>query len=148
MKTNTPQLAKFRRFVRGLRQKTSASSPVDVETIAIGLLERLWHTAATSTPAGDIGRLENDVLCEMLGWYGDADSLVTLLVECGWLDHHPTHRLVVHDWHHHCPTWVRGSLRRWGKSFANGADPRAKYPKTDHRTTRKPRSPIPQGTVL
>jgi len=113
MISTATQTAKFRLWVRRLRQ-TLPAMPIDVETAAVGLLERLWHTAASSSPRGDIGKLEDELIAEMVGWNQDATQLIDLLVESGWLDRDDDHRLVVHDWHQHAPNYVKGIAARQG----------------------------------
>jgi hypothetical protein len=51
----------------------------------------------------------------MVDWEGDADQLIEALIECGWIDSSDQYRLVVHDWHEHCPTYVRGGLAKQKK---------------------------------
>ena len=88
--------------------------PIDVETIAVGILERLWHSTVTDAFRGDIGKLANDEIAESLGWFGDADLIVSILLESNWLDEHDECRLVVHDWADHAPKWVRGNAAQYG----------------------------------
>lgn len=120
MIAKTTQNAKFRLFVRHLRG-VLPPLPVDLETVAVGLLERLWHTAATSAPRGDIGRFSDDLICEMVGWHGESTTLIGLLLECGWLDPSDEHRLIVHDWAQHCPTYVKGNVAQLGGFASVGA---------------------------
>ncbi len=105
MKHQTPTLAKFKRLARrlGIRQYEAA-----------GVLEMLWITTQTNCPRGDIGSLTNEDIAISLDWQGDDDELVTALVDCGWLDEHPEHRLVVHDWHDHAPRYIKGLVARKG----------------------------------
>ena len=89
----------------------------------VGLLESLWMMTARSHICGDIGKSDNIDIAAAIEWDQDEDLLVSALVKCGWLDEHPVHRLVVHDWNIHCPNHVKGNIARHGKSFAN-LDPR------------------------
>ena len=75
----------------------------------VGLLESLWHMASTQAQRGDIGKWSNEDIAAQLEWGGDETALIEALVGCGWLDEHPEHRLVVHDWHAHADTTVRRS---------------------------------------
>jgi hypothetical protein len=109
----TTQNAKFRLLARRLRAAIG-TSPVSVETITVGLLERLWHLAATSAPRGDIGRHDDELIAEMVGWDGSAEILIAALVDSRWLDRHPEHRLVVHDWHDHAPNFIKGNVLKMG----------------------------------
>lgn len=106
--------SKFKKLVRLLRNALPTSMPIDVETIATGILERLWHTTATDAFRGDIGRLSNDEIAESVGWFGDADMIVSMLIESRWIDPHDKCRLVVHDWAEHAPNWVKGNAKNHG----------------------------------
>jgi hypothetical protein len=110
---STATSGKFRRLVRKLRPLLG-DVPCAVETIAVGLLERLWHVAISSAFRGDIGRFDNEEIAEMIGWHGEADVLIALLVSERWLDHDPTYRLLVHDWHEHAPRHVKANAAKQG----------------------------------
>lgn len=112
------QSGKFISLVRRLRNLLP-DSPVAHETIAIGILESLWHAACVSAKRGNIGCLPNEVIAEMCGWLGDADELIELLVECRWLDRSDEHRLLIHDWQDHAPNFVRGVVKRQGGFLGN-----------------------------
>lgn len=113
MKTQAIQSVKFLRLKRRLRL---------AHWQCVGILESLWLITQTNAPRGDIGRLSNEDIAAMLEWPDDADELVNALVECGWLDRSEEFRLLVHDWQHHCPAYIRGSLSSQGTSFA-GCEP-------------------------
>lgn len=117
MKHDTESKAKFRRLVRRLRPLFS-DVLVDVETIAVGILERLWNATTRDAPQGDIGRLDDDMIAESVGWHGSPDDLIEILVESKWLDRCEVHRLVIHDWPDHAPDFIRGNLKRWNRQFA------------------------------
>lgn len=57
MMHNATEGLKFRRFVRRLRGLLNewAGLPVDVETIAVGLLERLWHIGIRTCQIATLG---------------------------------------------------------------------------------------------
>lgn len=84
---------------------------------AVGLLEFLWAFVAQQTPQGNIGRWRNEVIAKESQWSGDADEFVTALIESGFLDPCPTHRLLIHDWDEHCPNWVRAKLKKKELTF-------------------------------
>lgn len=109
----TPNSGKFRRLVRRLRPLVG-TVPVAVETIAVGLLERLWHIATAEAIRGDVGRFDDEELAEMVGWHGDAEALVCLLVEEKWLDRCDVHRVLIHDWNDHAPRHVKANAARQG----------------------------------
>lgn len=103
MKLGTTELPKFKRFKRRLKLSTWG---------AAGVLELLWNFTCRSAPAGNIGKHSNEDIALGIDWEDDADELVNALVECGWLDKSAEHRLVVHDWDEHCPTWIKGNNAR------------------------------------
>lgn len=86
---------------------------------AIGVLESLWHLTARQAPCGDIGRLANEDIAVGIGWSADAGELVAALVCCGWVDEHPEHRLVIHDWHEHADDAVKKAIARNKLRFAS-----------------------------
>lgn len=109
MKANTPELMKFKRLQRRLGETRRGT---------IGLLESLWIEVSRNCPEGDVGRFSDEEIAIMVDWEGEPIALVNALVECGWLDQCHEHRLVVHDWADHCPTYVRGGLAKRGKVIA------------------------------
>lgn len=114
MKANTPDLMKFKRLQRKLHESRRG---------VIGLLESLWIETAKNCPQGDIGRFSNEEIAIMVDWDGDPDFLVNTMVECRWLDQCGVHRLVVHDWKDHCPTYVKGGLSKQNKAIAIATPP-------------------------
>lgn len=109
MKSNTPQHHKFLRLKRRFKLTLWQT---------VGILESLWLLTCTNAPDGAIGKLSNEDIAAGIDWQDDADSLITTLIECGWLDQCPKNRLVVHDWADHCPNYIRGGLAKKSKSFA------------------------------
>ena len=85
----------------------------------IGILEAMWLFTQREAPRGDIGKFDNETLAIELEWDGDPEMLVVTLVETRWLDAHPVHRLVVHDWHNHAPRYVHSLVQRYG-GFVTG----------------------------
>lgn len=73
----------------------------------VGILENLWHFAATYAQRGDIGRHSNEAIARAVDWQGDAGELVEALIAAGWLDRCcDRHRLRVHDWPEHADQGV------------------------------------------
>ena len=105
--------AKFASFVRWLRPRVEGHG-LAAETIAVGLLERLWHATINNAKRGDIGRLTDEQIAEAIGWHMDASELVEAMVAVGWLDRHPDHRLLTHDWHDHAPNFVKANEQKMG----------------------------------
>jgi len=85
----------------------------------IGVMESLAHFTAKHAPRGDVGKWENAEIAAAIGWPADdADRLVDVLVEVGFLDRHPVHRLLVHDWPDHADDSVKKTLKARGETFA------------------------------
>jgi len=96
---------------------------------AIGILEALWHFAARYAPQGDIGKHPDSVIAKAVYWERPTGErgvkaeckLSAALVEAGWLDTCPVHRLIVHDWCDHADEAVTKYLSRHGLSFVETA---------------------------
>ncbi len=78
----------------------------------VGLLESIWHLAATEAWRGDIGKLSNEDIALAIDYRGDEDKLIDALVSSGWLDLDGTHRLLVHDWPEHADQAVQKRAER------------------------------------
>ncbi len=91
---------------------------------ALGLMEALWNVGAAQAPAGDIGRLTDDDIAMEILYSGDPAVLIEAMVYAVYLDRHPKHRLIVHDWHIHSDDTTDNKLARAGRCYANGAAPR------------------------
>lgn len=113
MKHQVPESMKFKRLCRRL-----GVTPA----LAAGTLELLWIATQKEAPRGDIGKFSNEDIAIAVWWDGDPDELVQTLVETGWLDTHPVHRLLVHDWHDHAPRYVHGIVSKIGGFFTTDAD--------------------------
>ncbi len=109
---------------------------------AVGLLESVWRFVERDAPLGDIGRHPDDDIAAAIEWTGDPSELIQALVECRWLDRSEDHRLVVHDWADHMPTWLVGNLKRHGKTVVGNGP--AKQPAKEYtkqvakQTTKQP----------
>lgn len=86
--------------------------------VTVGTLELLWIATQKNAKRGDIGRFTNEEIAIECDWEGEPDELVEALIDSGWLDRCSVHRLVVHDWSDHCPTWVVGNLKSQKVDFA------------------------------
>ncbi len=99
---------------------------------AVGLLETLWHLTAKQTPRGDIGKLSDEDIAIGIDYSGDEILMVDALVASGWVDRHPEHRLLIHDWHEHCDDGVHMKLARGRIFFATGHTPKtSRLPKNE-----------------
>jgi hypothetical protein len=114
VKRGGPEHPKTKRLAKCLQQPPC---------VAVGVLELLFHATAKYARTGNIGRWTNAEIAEGCGWDGDPDQLVNALIECGWLDLHPEHRLVVHDWHDHADQSVIKTIRRNGEEFVSDSIP-------------------------
>jgi len=111
MKRGTDLKLKFRL----LQRKLTLSS-----WEAKGLLQALWDFTAENAQRGDVGRFTDDEIAAGLDWDRcPGRELVEALVSTRWIDTHPDHRLVVHNWHAHCEDWVLKRVHRAGQLFAS-----------------------------
>ena len=109
MKRGTPDHPKTKRFARALGVPSYA---------AMGLLEVMVnHWAPDFAVTGAIGKWNDQDIADGLGWDGDAATLVAALVDSGYVDRHPEHRLVIHDWELHADQGVRNKLKKLGLAF-------------------------------
>ena len=93
------------------------------ESWAVGIVESLWRATDQELPTGNIGKLSNaDIALAMRCGY-NPDRLVAGLTEAGWIDPHPNHRLIVHDWPDHCEHVIHNRIARAHQWFANGQAP-------------------------
>jgi hypothetical protein len=93
---------------------------------AIGILESLWDLTENEAPRGDIGRLSDERIAISLDWEREPKDLIDGLEFAGWIDVHPEHRYIVHDWPEHCEDAVDAKVFRMGTTFADGTQPRGK----------------------
>ncbi len=142
MKHSAPQSAKFRKFVRILRPLIDCDL-VSIETVAVGILERLWHVTIVSAPQGDIGRIEDEVLAELVGWHGDPSVLITAMVDSGFVDVCSVYRLVIHDWPDHAPGFIKGNLKKHNRAFIEVCQPEIAKPNQTQLNQTQPNSRKP-----
>lgn len=113
MKRGTPRHPKVADFAQALGREHAA---------AIGYLELLWHFTADFAPQGDIGKYDDARIEAACYWRGTKGKLLDALTRTWWVDKHPSHRLVVHDWHDHADDAVRRKLQRAGLPFLSVRD--------------------------
>jgi hypothetical protein len=119
---------------------------------ATGVLEALWHFTAKFAPQGDVGRFSNSAIARALQWEHSSDELIQALVDCGWVDKHETHRLVIHDWEEHSDYTLKRSLSRKKLDFvqpkSNDGAPRrdngAPDPTVAHHGATKSHTGVPE----
>lgn len=115
MKRGTENLLKFKYLMRDL----------DLPEYAVtGLLQTLWMKTDINCPCGNIGKFTNADIALIIDWRGDPDELISVLVSRGWLDEHPEHRLIVHDWPTHCEDTTHAKVARSLQYFADGTTPK------------------------
>ena len=87
----------------------------------LGYLELLWAGTLESCPQGDVGRYGTEWIEARCMWPHRSGALAAALLEAGWLDKvdrkDGTFLLVTHDWHEHCPDFLRRRLQNAGKVF-------------------------------
>lgn len=84
---------------------------------ALGMLILLWDFTRDFAPQGNIGKHPDGSIARACDWTGDASKFVDALVSSGWVDRHPDHRLLIHDWHDHAERWVRAKLVKLSLQF-------------------------------
>lgn len=113
---------------------------------ALGLMEALWHVTADHAPAGDVGRMSDEDLCDELYWDQDPGELVAAFLRSGVLEAHPDHRLVVHGWSEHADNALRHKLHRARTTFWDGSPAfRARPEPTQHDQTPSDHGETPPG---
>lgn len=115
MKDGTENLLKFKHLERDLGLE---------EWQVMGLLTALWKFVKKNCPRGDIGRFSNEDIALGIKYSGDADRLITALINRHWLDACECEmRLIIHDWAHHAEESVHRQLARRFDWFADGTAP-------------------------
>lgn len=110
---------------------------------AVGILESLWHFAASYALPGNVGRFDDAVIAQAVGWERNPTELIDALVNTRWLDRHAAHRLVIHDWHDHADDGLRKVLRNQALTFWNGSPPYQERDKdSGSRTVRESFDPV------
>jgi len=85
---------------------------------AIGHLELLWAFTGKQAPQGNVGKWPDGSIARACDWMGSPGVFIRALIESGFLDCDPDHRLIVHDWPDHASGWVRAKLKKMGLNFA------------------------------
>ncbi len=100
---------------------------------AVGHIEMLFHFCAEYSKDGAIGKWTDEMIAKRCGWDGDPTVFISALhaakgcSSSGWVETHPEHRLIVHDWSEHADDSVHKYLAEHGLRFADGAKPRRKF---------------------
>lgn len=102
--------------------------------VAVGVMECLWHWTAKYAPAGDVGKWGAAGISKGVNWDGPADGLVAALVASKFLDEHPEHGFVIHDWAEHADDAVHLTMARSGKRFCDDSIPKMTRMNREERT--------------
>jgi len=100
---------------------------------AVGVLEAFWHWVAAAAPTGAMGAGAPSHLATSIGWRGESSSLVDAFHRAGFVDPHPLHTYVVHDWSQHATNDVHTTLAGAGKLFWDGVVPSTSGLKSERR---------------
>lgn len=113
---------------------------------AVGLLESLIHFVAKHAIQGNVGRWSDEEISYAVAWDSDPATLVDALVKAGFLERHPTHRLIVHDWHKHADDSVRKTLKNNNMWFVTMPEESRTIPENSGNGSPKPSlsSPSPE----
>ena len=87
---------------------------------AVGIMESLWHMAATKAPTGDITAIGAEDIAFYVRWDREPSELIEALVACRWVDRDGD-RLLIHDWKEHAEDSVKKWLSRHGMKFADNS---------------------------
>lgn len=99
MKAGTPHHPKTTRLLLALGVPRYA---------AVGILESLWHFAATYADDGNLARFTDEDIAAALEWETEASGeLLAALESSGWLDGRQ-----IHDWEQHAPEYIQRRLRQ------------------------------------
>lgn len=104
-----------------------------------GWLEMLWHFTGRFTPQGNIGKYSDQAIETWVEWDGAPGSLIQALIQAGWIDRDPVHRLLVHDWSQHADKATKNALMRAKLEFCS-ASVRTEY---ERGTNKEPESGTP-----
>lgn len=123
---------------------------------ALGVCGLLWNFVADHAPQGDVGRHDDMTIAMAVEWAGEPGTLVAALVQVRLLDASDAHRLVVHDWHEHCPRYVHAKLARSNREVLTPANERQRSPvattepttvATAERTTERTVEPTEERSI-
>ena len=81
---------------------------------AVGIIELLIHFTSRYAERGDVGRFSDSVIAKRLDWTPDdgaPEALIEGLKVSGWLDPHPVHRFVLHDWSDHAADYTKKKIK-------------------------------------
>lgn len=115
MKRGAIDHPKMRRLAKAMGKPTYA---------ALGLMEAIIHWSAKYAPCGNVGKYADIEIEEAIGWDDAEGTMVPILIDAGFLEFHPDHRVVIHDWFDHADDSVHMALARAGEVFWCGRVPK------------------------
>lgn len=83
-----------------------------IRALPLGYLELLWHFTGRFTPQGNVGKYEDAVIEQWIGYDGEPGTLIEALVQARWIDRDEEYRLLVHDWDEACDEATKKAVRR------------------------------------
>lgn len=88
--------------------------------VTLGYLEATWHFCGRFTPQGNIGKYTDSQIEAWLEWDGEPGALIRAMVDSGWLQNDPVHRLFAPNWQRF---WCESKRsRRWFRLKAAGGE--------------------------
>ena len=134
MKRGTPDHPKTRALASALH--------IPIYSV-VGILEMLWHFTADYAPRGDVGRFSDEDIARAVGWHGQASRLVGALQGVGYLEAHPEHRYIIHDWETHADRAIKQRLERNGLTFVVSTQRANMDARREHMSTLPEPAPEP-----
>lgn len=113
---------------------------------AIGHLELLFHFTAQYCPQGNIGKYSPKRIAAALGWNKRPQVLIDGMVKSGWVEPHPIHTLIVHDWHLHLDRTTAQRVSRLGLSVVQPIHADTANVCTQSETQKRTLPPTPTPT--
>lgn len=102
---------------------------------ALGHLELFWAFTGKQAAQGNIGKWPDGAISRACYWMGPPEVFIQALRDARFLDADPVHRLTVHDWNEHAPSWVRAKLKKLGLSFIPTGEPSSDGSSDDSEAT-------------
>lgn len=94
-----------------------------MEPYVVGILEVFWHWVAKYHPHGEITGIRPTLMARAMRYTEDPKRLLDSLAVCGFLDHLPDGKVLVHDWSEHADNSVHQLLKKRHELFADGSKP-------------------------
>ena len=105
---------------------------------ALWLLPRLWAYCAENQPDGDLSAYDTQELALLIGYKGDATSMLQALKDCRWIDLDGK----VHDWEEHNGYHKKFSIRAKNAAEARWKNARSNASSNANDTQIPPHAPL------